>query len=114
MRISDWSSDVCSSDLGAGGTAFFGRPGRAFRPASRSIVPRAGDGGGRRALAARGCRRSRSGDRKSVVKGKRGYVRLDLGSGSLFKKHNPHKIKLTIHVHHIMFTHIQHKTILTT
>src|SRR3546814_15766637 len=46
---------------GAGGTAFFGRPGRACRPASRAFVPREGDGGGRRALAARRRRRRRRG-----------------------------------------------------
>src|SRR3546814_1109014 len=31
MRISDWSSDVCSSDLGAGVAVFFGAAGDADR-----------------------------------------------------------------------------------
>src|SRR3546814_5640693 len=37
MRISDWSSDVCSSDLAAVGKAFAARDERAVGKASRAI-----------------------------------------------------------------------------
>src|SRR3546814_13973971 len=58
MRISDWSSDVCSSDLGEdqGGARFDGRGGGAGRPllgrADRALAPQLHHR--RRAAAARG------------------------------------------------------------
>src|SRR3546814_10936636 len=90
MRISDWSSDVCSSDLAHA----------AGHRAHASVLP------GRRAapvLAAR--RRGRTaahlrggplrgrvaappGDRKSVVEGKSVSVRVDLGGRRIIKKKN--------------------------
>src|SRR3546814_10937129 len=92
MRISDWSSDVCSSDLGraarptAPGRAR-GRPGRRARRAGRRR-PRA-------------CRA----DRKSVVKGKSVSVRVDLGGRRIIKKKNTkhekkNKIKNTVRDEH--------------
>src|SRR3546814_16273286 len=90
MRISDWSSDVCSSDLGA---RF---PGRCAR---RGAAGGAGGGADRPRRARFAAARSRalslwpryrrnddSGDRKSVVSGKSVYVRVDLGGGRIIKK----------------------------
>src|SRR3546814_18618649 len=96
MRISDWSSDVCSSDL-AHGRDCGSAPARGFRPAHGGAAlwagrdggaGRGGRGGGDRA-ARRGCRGDRHGgaapaagqaaDRKSVVVGKSVSVRVDLG-----------------------------------
>src|SRR3546814_12212184 len=77
MRISDWSSDVCSSDLRPGndredqgrGTHQAARPVRARRQATgRARLDR------RRALDRRPLP-----DRKSVAKGKSVSVRVDLG-----------------------------------
>src|SRR3546814_19876011 len=109
MRISDWSSDVCSSDLGARtvqhaltvGTALLSgarqrEVGRARTPRHGGVrtlkialhevplwlppVPSAGD-------AADGTDAT-GGDRKSVVKGKRVSVRVDLGGRRIIKKKN--------------------------
>src|SRR3546814_1162995 len=70
LRISDWSSDVCSSDLGA-------------RRGSRRA------GAGRRASSADGRRRDAAApqrrDRKSVEEGKSVSVRVDLGGRSIIK-----------------------------
>src|SRR3546814_871776 len=77
MRISDWSSDVCSSDLPIAGNI--------DRRAARPFHRRPPDGGhlgtclvrsGRRASAVRV---RRGGDRKSVVSGQSVSVRVDLG-----------------------------------
>src|SRR3546814_19093288 len=105
MRISDWSSDVCSSDLAqhafrrVHGDAR--RGGRAARflgvlrgtgvvgDRSRRRRARAAPAGGERALCAdrRVCRPS--GARKSVVSGKSESVRADIGGrGILEKKKN--------------------------
>src|SRR3546814_13794588 len=100
MRISDWSSDVCSSDLGgAAGAASRGgaaaRPCRALRAPARRLSPwrgKAADGrrgdrrghGGRRAPAVGGG--GRLVDRKSGVEGKRGVVRVDLGGRRMIQK----------------------------
>src|SRR3546814_17777026 len=94
MRISDWSSDVCSSDLGgklpqaprrmAAGRCL--RSARFARSAASVLGYRTvfhgerGNGGRDR----RG--RQRAGDRKSVVEGKRVSVRVDLGGRRIFKK----------------------------
>src|SRR3546814_12328180 len=67
LRISDWSSDVCSSDLSAGR-----RRGRPSRPVER-------DDARRRGLAA-------GADRKSVVQGKSVSVRVDIGGRRIIKK----------------------------
>src|SRR3546814_8993115 len=76
MRISDWSSDVCSSDLRIAKP----RP-REFRervcppPASEEDQPDADHDAGSR-------------DRKSVVSGKSVSVRVDLGGRRIIKKKN--------------------------
>src|SRR3546814_11611827 len=89
MRISDWSSDVCSSDLGGSARAGWRAPGpRAAEPAP--ALPPAPDRrdrpagrAGRRAFR----RRPRRGkDRKSVVWGKSVSGRVDSGGGRIIKK----------------------------
>src|SRR3546814_18141407 len=88
-RISDWSSDVCSSDLGAS-PALRRRGARNLRSRPAS-VPRPG----KPPHPARPCARSRQtpssgrpcpGNRKSVVSGKRVSVRVDLGGRRIIKK----------------------------
>src|SRR3546814_3752566 len=54
MRISDWSSDVCSSDLGGGGANRARRAARIARGAELSIVVRGGDCDHRPARAPQG------------------------------------------------------------
>src|SRR3546814_18147290 len=73
MRISDWSSDVCSSDLADGG-----RQPRGEQP--RTGAQRAADAAGPDHFG-RGAR-----DRKSVVAGKSVSVRVDLGGRRILKK----------------------------
>src|SRR3546814_16952280 len=98
MRISDWSSDVCSSDLPLRGDVVRRGFGGEHRDVGAGVGPE-GDGperrlhmaatlpAGRDAIAQvdRAVRR-RAGDRKSVVEGKRVSVRVDLGGRRLIKK----------------------------
>src|SRR3546814_13292512 len=99
MRISDWSSDVCSSDLPrrpgrkaadllARGIPIAGRAAFAVPCADRQIIPFMRD----RAEQARqdACVMLEigvdHGDRKSVVSGKSVSVRVDLGGRRIIKK----------------------------
>src|SRR5213594_5067345 len=67
ISVRDWSSDVCSSDLGAGATLCpAGGPGRTT-------------GGGTGVFTT-------AGDRKSVVEGKSVNACVDLGGGRIIKK----------------------------
>src|SRR3546814_20631476 len=95
MRISDWSSDVCSSDLVDLDARARGGDGRARVPEPVRLYRRrhAGDGGQRRADGA--CRRlheiGRGGKgqcahRKSAVEGQNVSVRFDLGGRRILKK----------------------------
>src|SRR3546814_15109870 len=107
MRISDWSSDVCSSDL---------LPLYGFDPADLTFdrtrrppgqngafhgIDVAGDVGRKAAKFTVHClfepfvelghfvdveQRDEPQDRKSVVSGKRGYARVDRGGSSLIQK----------------------------
>src|SRR3546814_19703577 len=92
MRISDWSSDVCSSDLGGPARPCRRRRTRpeARRPARRERPCRWSGGRSEcRAPARSSCGRPvppRPGDRKSVVEGKSVSVRVDLGGGRIIKK----------------------------
>src|SRR3546814_18569982 len=108
MRISDWSSDVCSSDLLEAGRrqlvlpSRYRRAGGRGRPSAHGHCPerRAGGGGatldsGKRCSAhpqtgpSGGCRgriARNSADRKSVVKGKSGSVSGGLGGRRFLKK----------------------------
>src|SRR3546814_17246518 len=85
MRMSDWSSDVCSSDLRARSSrAVRCRPGdrssRQRNCACRCAAQR------HRGRAARPGRRGVPIDRKSVVEGKSVSVRVDLGGRRIIKK----------------------------
>src|SRR3546814_11065773 len=96
MRISDWSSDVCSSDL-------FRPPaqGRRYRPdprrggrrgrcgAQQQLLLRPPDGFRKAGGPGRGGQAA--GNRKSVVEGKRVSVRIDLGVRRIIKKKNKWK-----------------------
>src|SRR3546814_19221216 len=106
MRSSDWSSDVCSSDLGICAYS---------RPPAASAPPLPGAGQGLRPYCLRVYRREtpfrvhrrtdrtslESGglfahiaDRKSVVEGKSVSVRLDIGGCRLIKKKNNKKLTI--------------------
>src|SRR3546814_16689790 len=108
MRISDWSSDVCSSDLHRGGIA---RNGIAsdlavvlrtlwFRGQARHELGSAILGGQRQPGQGRGKdvpgrRCSLYGiDRTSVVSGKSGSVRVDLGGRRIIHKKNNKNTKI--------------------
>src|SRR3546814_16820459 len=91
MRISDWSSDVCSSDLPPLQMV------RRERTADCAAVRARAPGGAMRDLLRRtrfagACARWRlgrtTGDRKSVVSGKSVSVRVDLGGRRIIKKKN--------------------------
>src|SRR3546814_15621563 len=87
MRISDWSSDVCSSDLpgnadlGAWLACQTSHPGGNDH---RSCAPRSWRCP--RRLRGRQGRRAPPPDRKSAESGKSVSVRVDLGGGRLSKK----------------------------
>src|SRR3546814_13517103 len=96
MRISDWSSDVCSSDLPAWasppcfqGMACTGAPGRNFwKPSTTSWSPALSPSYMTKPSLTRGPTDTgmNAADRKSVVKGKSVSVRVDLGGGRIIKK----------------------------
>src|SRR3546814_15943227 len=99
MRISDWSSDVCSSDL-----LPRGRQLRQPLPAPH----REGDRRCRDDLRDRGRRdrpvRRPGQDRKSVVKGKSVSVRVDLGGRRIIKKKNTDKANTHHKSHNLYIT----------
>src|SRR3546814_18945899 len=97
MRISDWSSDVCSSDLP--GTdqfydAYISMGQTAENVAARHGIARedqerlAVDSHAKAARAQADGLLAGEKDRKSVVAGKRVSVRVDLGGGRSIKKKN--------------------------
>src|SRR3546814_14271463 len=101
MRISDWSSDVCSSDLWRTSQLPQGRNSPVKLPSLRSsrayahlygrpAINRIGFGEARLLAAAFAGRRSEyhSVDRKSVVSGKSVSVRVDLGGRRSIQKNN--------------------------
>src|SRR3546814_17597745 len=109
MRISDWSSDVCSSDLHRLAAVrssswfvpceagrFCGTPSRPPATARRG----AGGGGGTAERTARGDQHRqltpgrRAADRKSVVEGKSVSVRVDLGGRGIIKKNTPNTYQI--------------------
>src|SRR3546814_18110074 len=107
MRIRDWSSDVCSSDLDRGGLLVAAaRPARDAWPAhgrrmaQRSFrrLGRNQIGPARRALDAAFAPQ----DRKSVVEGKSVSVRVDLGVGRIIKKTNN---TTKIHINQVSIDH---------
>src|SRR3546814_15515270 len=98
MRISDWSSDVCSSDL----PTYI----RCAAQGNHSAMTQRGNPLGQRRVAheqaleaaAHAARNTEcthfvgQGDRKSVVSGKSVSVRVDLGGRRIIKKKNIHHI----------------------
>src|SRR3546814_19088341 len=108
MRISDWSSDVCSSDLATSHKLKFTRsPSSLCHPCRAPRSPKYDPAEtARRPISSPPCDRQlapsketdemrhtkieiRSAvDRKSVVKGKRVSVRVDLGGRRIIKKKN--------------------------
>src|SRR3546814_14942228 len=93
MRISDWSSDVCSSDLpaGAGGAGLRDHGGVERIDPRRALLGRSPGPGGQVCSPHRGADRGAGGapvdqDRKSVVSGKSVSVRVDLGGRRIITK----------------------------
>src|SRR3546814_11807569 len=90
MRISDWSSDVCSSDLG-GFSVHFSLPGDEGAEPGRGCQRRCGAPKTAACDCRYGCRGKsgakifarRGGDRKSVVKGTSVSVRVVLGGAPI-------------------------------
>src|SRR3546814_4140318 len=80
MRISDWSSDVCSSDLSSGGSL----PNAASPPSASRLISRST----RASARLSGLDASNARDRKSVVEGKSVSVRVDFGGRRIIKKKN--------------------------
>src|SRR3546814_16093287 len=89
MRISDWSSDVCSSDL--------------FEDHARSHRIHAIDLRriGHLAQKVRGITR----DRKSVVSGKSVSVRVDLGGRRIITTKNPHLAHTPVYTPTLHYPH---------
>src|SRR3546814_15678756 len=113
MRISDWSSDVCSSDLREISAGFFvsmrrrqryaglrrDRGAVRVRAGAFEIPLRGDDAAGVRrhvdACAERHRCTNRDVDRKSVVSGKSVSVRVDLGGRRIIKKKTQTNTSLT-------------------
>src|SRR3546814_13321735 len=100
MRISDWSSDVCSSDLlprirlaGPG----LGAQHADVRPPRRGTAPRPGA-----QLSASSSRATSACDRKSVVSGKIVSVCVDLGCRRIIKKTSLNTYTLHYHYKHVL------------
>src|SRR3546814_14057863 len=85
MRMCDWSTDVCSSDLPLCLAARRQHPVRGHPPVRRALFlahrRRQPDPGG-------------MGDRKSVVEGKSVSVRVDLGGGRILKKKKKNQLPI--------------------
>src|SRR3546814_16090871 len=108
MRISDWSSDVCSSDLAPQAVPPHPRPSPGSDGAARPRRDRCGQGrrrqgkgageDGSRSAGRGGCGRrcerqgvGEDGDRKSVGQGKSVSVRVDLGGRRFITKKKTNK-----------------------
>src|SRR3546814_14371690 len=83
LRISDWSSDVCSSDLFEQQRRRFGD---AVERGARGELARVGQRGLVHIVAFAGKRAAGERARKSVVLGKSVSVRVDLGGRRIIKK----------------------------
>src|SRR3546814_13244523 len=88
MRISDWSSDVCSSDLAAPSSIHaMIQPSHVLRNDQTLITScTIRTGSSSAAAVAGGSTNAAKGDRKSVVEGKSVSVRVDLGGRRIIKK----------------------------
>src|SRR3546814_8651963 len=81
MRISDWSSDVCSSDLAARSASA-----ASSRVCSHALSPSQGRSCATAISAGASPSASIAADRKSVVSGKSASVRVDHGGRRIFIK----------------------------
>src|SRR3546814_5250677 len=94
MRISDWSSDVCSSDLHNSTMKLNSEstlPATLDAPGANTpngVMTRSGDEGASRSL--RQTRSPSAADRKSVVSGQSVSGRVDLGGRRIIKKQTTH------------------------
>src|SRR3546814_11622940 len=93
MRISDWSSDVCSSDLGGGKellVKLYNDIGGNVESFLSGPMPTQAFGWFKKPVTKtadlKGLKFRTNGDRKSVVSGKSVSVRVDLGGRSISKK----------------------------
>src|SRR3546814_20665063 len=100
LRISDWSSDVCSSDLQGGRRRRPGARGPCGAPSRRRLPgpawrrsARFGLCGRRRLCLSKPHRHLRQ-DRKSLVSGKRVSVRVDCGGRRVIKKNTDQQPEL--------------------
>src|SRR3546814_17228730 len=107
MRIGDWSSDVCSSDLANLIPDFSPKPAAAHRPDDRRIANGAlgphqskGQTIARRqgATAVKKSGQTPAQDRQSVVEGRRVTVRVDLGGRRQIKKTRNPRNKSPTHI----------------
>src|SRR3546814_14010207 len=100
MRISDWSSDVCSSDLAGGaaprlpGGTDDGGPHAAGGTGTPHLDRRRETLSARSLSWGRAAERAAGPDRKSVVKGKSVSGRVDLGGRRILKKKKIDKIRI--------------------
>src|SRR3546814_15351856 len=99
MRISDWSSDVCSSDLGGRRGLQRGLVDEVERAEGAGdgagVADDAGEAAGVDAADARHAEAlEEGGDRKSVVEGKGVSVSVDLGGRRIIKKKKHHTITI--------------------
>src|SRR3546814_19546816 len=113
MRISDWSSDVCSSDLVEHLVGLVehrdAQRRQVERPAFEMVAQparRADDD--MHALIQRpaflaGVHAADAGDRKSGVEGKRGSVRVDLGGSRVMKKKTPEYVERVTYLIHYKY-----------
>src|SRR3546814_17029516 len=103
MRISDWSSDVCSSDLRhshISRRAGLPSPQKGCRPGIQCRDPSSYP----REIADRGFPTFAAGDRKSVVEGKSVYVRVDIGVRRILKKKNTLQKYCSVNTQYLMPT----------
>src|SRR3546814_19567618 len=102
MRISDWSSDVCSSDL-AGcviSACAVARQLRIAAPSNRGTFTT--DSSGSTASSAWPFHPAKAADRKRGVSGKSVSVRVDLGGRRLINKKKMKNIRNTTNELHIV------------
>src|SRR3546814_17257507 len=103
MRISDWSSDVCSSDLARGHGHLVAQLHQSSSNAGMDRRRTRGCANGRPTIAPRGLGAdvaslfAGSGDRTSVVSGKSVSVRVDLGGRRIIKKKHNNIQQLLLH-----------------
>src|SRR3546814_19522549 len=101
MRISDWSSDVCSSDLPGAGEPVQVRPEQPLAPAAAERhqrpppAPHRQQPGQRTGQQGDAAGTDDPGDRKSAGSGKSVSVRVDPGGRSIIKQTNTHDVTPT-------------------